>query len=169
MQRKKMLKKVSLIVLMTVLGVQTLHAEKGEQAKTVQAKKDASKLSRWQSKGEVVTDTKLGLTWQDNSAVKNTKKKWKAAKEYCQNLSLEGYNDWRLPSYNELLTIVDYDKYDPAIIPSFKNASSSDFYWSSSVYVPFDKTAWIVHFEDGSTHTGYKIYKYSVRCVRGRQ
>ena len=164
-----MLKKVSLIVLMMVLGAQTLYAEKSEKEKALQAKKDASKLSRWQRKGEVVTDTKLGLTWQDNSAVKNTKKRWKEAKKYCQNLSMEGYSDWRLPSYDELFTIVDHDKYDPAIIPSFKNVSASDFYWSSSVYVPFDKTAWMVRFEDGSTYNGYKAYKYYVRCVRGRE
>ena len=164
-----MLKKVSLIVLMMVLGVQALYAEKGEKGKALQAKKDASKLLRWQREGEVVTDTKLGLTWQDNSAVKNTKKRWKVAKKYCQNLSIEGYSDWRLPSYDELLTIVDYDKYNPAIMPSFKNVSTSDLYWSSSVYVSDSQYAWIVLFKDGYTDYFYLTNEYYVRCVRGRQ
>lgn len=139
------------------------------KGKALLAQKDAAKLARWQRSGEMVTDSKLGLMWQDNSAAKSTKKKWKSAKKYCQNLSLGGYSDWRLPNYDELLSIVDYDRYDPAIMPSFKNVNTSDRYWSSSSYVSNPKYAWIVYFKDGYTNYYRKTDEYYVRCVRGRQ
>ncbi len=144
--------------------------EKGltELGKEKLAKRDAKKLSRWKRNGEVVVDTKLNLMWQDNSEVKTVKKKWKEAKKYCQNLSLAGFSDWRLPSYDELLSVVDYDRYDTAIMPSFKNVTSSG-YWSSSVARFSSKEAWNVLFRNGYAGYGPKSYLYYVRCVRGRQ
>ena len=129
---------------------------------------EQAKRERWQRSGDIVTDSKLGLMWQDNSKAKTVKKKWKSAKKYCQNLSLGGYSDWRLPNYDELLTIVDYDRYDPAIMPSFKNVASS-LYWSSSQPVSDAKVAWIVYSKYGYTNSSTKSYEYFVRCVRHRQ
>jgi len=129
---------------------------------------DTPKLARWQRSNEIVTDTQLGLMWQDDSEAKSTKKSWKNAKSYCKNLSLGGYSDWRLPSYEELLTIVDYDRYDPVIMPSFQNVTSSN-YWSSSEDVSDAKYAWVVYFGYGDTYYGTKSNEYSVRCVRARQ
>ena len=139
------------------------------KGKALQVQKDAKKLARWQRSGSVVVDKKLGLMWQDNSAAKSVKKKWKSAKKYCQNLTLAGHGDWRLPSYSELLSIVDYDRYDPAIMPSFQNVNTSVYYWSSSVYVSDTKDAWVVDFLNGSTDYNGKTPEYYVRCVRGRQ
>ena len=131
--------------------------------------KDIPKFRRWKRSGSVVKDTKLGLMWQDNREAKTTKKTWKNAKRYCRNLSLAGYSDWRLPSYNELLTIVDYDRYDPAIIPLFTNVTSNNGYWSSSECVPVAKYAWQVYFYNGYANDDSKSNEYFVRCVRGRQ
>jgi len=128
----------------------------------------AKKLARWQRKGSVVVDKKLGLMWQDNSAAKSVEKKWKSAKKYCQNLTLAGHSDWRLPSYDELLSIVDYDRYKSAIMPSFQNVDFRD-YWSSSQYVSNAKDAWRVDFRYGVTYNFSKSDESYVRCVRLRQ
>jgi len=138
------------------------------KGKALQAKADASKLARWKKQGDVVIDIKLGLMWQDNSAAKSIKKNWKGAKKYCKNLSLVGHSNWRLPSYDELLTIVDYDRFDPVIMPSFKNVASSG-YWSSSQVVSFARFAWDVLFKFGNTGGVTKSTKSYVRCVRGNQ
>jgi hypothetical protein len=126
------------------------------------------KRNRWQRSGSVVTDTKLGLMWQDNRAAKTVEKKWKSAKRYCRNLSLAGYSDWRLPTYDELLTIVDNDRYDPAIMPAFEQVASG-YYWSSSVGVSDSASAWYVYSKYGNTNGSKQSYEAPVRCVRTRQ
>ena len=133
------------------------------------AKGKALQAARWKRSDSVVTDTKLGLMWQDDSAAKSTYKKWKDAKRYCRNLSLAGHTDWRLPTYDELLSIVDYDRYNPAIMPSFKNVNTSDYYWSSSAYVSDSEYTWVVYFKDGYTNYYDKAEKHYVRCVRNNE
>ena len=59
-----------------------------------------------------VTDTASGLMWQQKTAVPMT---WEEAVEYCRNLSLGGYDDWRLPSRKELFGLVEDDRHNPAI------------------------------------------------------
>lgn len=116
----------------------------------------------------VIEDTATGLYWQDDNDAQSVEKSWSEAKTYCANLSLDGHDDWRLPSYNELLSIVDYNRYDPAIVPVFENTASND-YWSSSAYVDDSSDAWYVDFKSGFTYNSVKSSSSHVRCVRGRQ
>jgi len=115
--------------------------------------------------GEVVIDLDRHLMWQDNSEAKSVKKSWQGAKEYCRNLNLAGYSDWRLPTLSELITISDITRYNPAIAKEFKNVRSS-YYWSSSSYVYNSRGAWLLNFKDGDYDGDYKDYYYYVRCVR---
>lgn len=92
----------------------------------------------------IVTDTKTGLMWQDEPYSeeelaaqlidRNIGKvlTWDEANKYASKLRLGGYEDWRLPTLEELKSIVDDTKYNPAIIPIFQNAVSEG-YWSSEV------------------------------------
>lgn len=146
-----------------------LKKQLSAKGKALQAKADVHKLVRWQRSGKIVTDTKLGLMWQDDSPAKSAKKSWKSAKRYCHNLSLGGYSDWRLPSYDELLTIVDYDRHKPAIMPSFKHVVNTSYY-SSSQYVAIEEGySWYVDFTNGGTKHNSENYEIYVRCVRSRQ
>ena len=115
-----------------------------------------------------VVKTEDGLIWQDDKAVKTTKLNWEDAQEYCADLDLAGKSDWRLPDYDELLSLVDYTKSNPSIVNGFDNVASY-YYWSSSPYVSYDSNAWYVFFLSGSTDRSDKSDKYYVRCVRGRQ
>ena len=113
--------------------------------------------------GDIVTDSITKLQWQDN-AVGDTME-WQEAITHCEGLSLSGYSDWRLPNINELRSIVDRDKYNPAIVSGFDNFSSS-YYWSSTTYKDGSNYAWIVGFNDGYVGNGTKDYVKYVRCVR---
>jgi len=64
---------------------------------------------------EIITDTKTGLMWQKETAPRTYT--WQEAVEYCKNLTLAGYDDWRLPTIEELFSIVDYERFRPAIDP----------------------------------------------------
>ena len=102
------------------------------------------------------TDTRTGLIWQDDKTSKMTQEE---AVKYCENL--EGvYNDWQLPSIDELKSIVDYTR-TPAIIEGFENTQSSS-YWTSTK--EGSASFWIVNFADGNDFWFYA--RSFVRCVR---
>lgn len=126
--------------------------------------------------GGIVTDSISKLQWQDD-AVGSTMK-WEEAIDYCENtLTLGGYSDWRLPSINELRSIVDRDKYNPAIVSAFTQVSISHYYWSSTTTKNNTNYTWLVHFKSGNVHNDYgyagedmdKDSSQLVRCVRAGQ
>ena len=114
---------------------------------------------------EVVLDTRTNLMWQDNNEAKNNDQNWSDAINYCENLTLGGYNDWHLPNYNELYYLANRSKYNPAIDSAFKNVASS-FYWSSTTSASVTSSAWFVNFYYGYDNKNVKSYSFYVRCVR---
>ncbi len=105
------------------------------------------------------------LLWQDNKDTIKVKKSWSDANSYCSSLSLAGFDDWRLPSIEELLSITDLNRYNPAIKSVFKNAKS-DYYWSSTANASVTSDAWYVGFHYGNADWSFKSKTNSVRCVR---
>jgi hypothetical protein len=121
----------------------------------------------------IVTDSATGLQWQDDYSNNGGEIKyanWKNAIEYCNELSLGGHNDWRLPNKNELLSIVDYTKFFPAIDDSFQYVTSGS-YWSSTTNVSNTSYAWGVYYPGGHSnyYDGAKSDSGYVRCVRSGQ
>jgi hypothetical protein len=116
--------------------------------------------------GEMAIDRRTGLTWQDNRFVESERVTYTQAEKLCKELRLGNYNDWHIPSIKELLTIVDYKKYDPAILDGFSVAESR-YYWSSTQYMGDPDKVWGIDFSDGSTDGNGKSYDRRVRCVRG--
>ena len=122
--------------------------------------------------GEVVTDSTTGLEWQDNNDANETQRTWQEAIDYCEALTLECHNDWRLPNINELKSIVDRSKREPAIKgDAFRYIGTNDSYryWSSSSIVGTEEAMWFVYFDKGNVYSHYKDYNSYVRCVRDGQ
>lgn len=117
---------------------------------------------------EIVTDTKRNLMWQDDLEVAFNRDKWLKADVYCGELEYAGYNDWRLPTLKELLSITDTDRYNPSINKIFKNLENNR-YWSSSTDVSEDdeKYYYYINFKDGSDGLEDILKKEYIRCVRG--
>jgi len=64
----------------------------------------ASASSRFVDNGDgTITDIKIGLMWvaKDNGVPIN----WPDAVEYCKNLRVGGYTDWRMPTLAELASL----------------------------------------------------------------
>ncbi|MDD3875188.1 MAG: DUF1566 domain-containing protein, partial [Bacteroidales bacterium] len=76
----------------------------------------------------------------------------------CNNLVLNGYDDWYLPSKNELHKLY----LNQAIIGNF--ALVQDYYWSSTESSQY--LAWVEDFWDGSQFTSNKGNPFSVRAIR---
>jgi len=118
----------------------------------------------------VVADSATGLAWQDDysdngGTIKSAT--WQDALVYCEELSLGGKNDWRLPNMRELKSIVDDTKYNPAINSIFINVSSNN-YWSASTVVSDSSITWIVSFNNGDDGWNSKTNENYIRCVRVR-
>lgn len=116
--------------------------------------------------GDTVRDSKSRLVWQDNSAVESKEMLYAEANDYCKQLVLSKHDDWRLPTAQELQSIVDLTRYDPAIERGF-HFSALDSYWSSTLYADDGDRAWDVDFKSGSTEHNRHSYAFFVRCVRG--
>ena len=93
---------------------------------------------------------------------------WQHALDYIALLNADeylGYSDWRLPTIEEISTIVDAGTFHPAIDPVFN--AGLFFYWSSTACVYNPGTAWGVHFFNGYVSIDIKGNNAFVRAVRG--
>ena len=83
--------------------------------------------------------------------------------------SQAGHTDWRLPTEDELISLVDYSKSDPAINTSIFPTESASYFWSASAYAGYSGNAWDVNFYVGLAYYSYKSSSYQVRLVRAGQ
>lgn len=86
-----------------------------------------------------ITDLATGLMWQ--KVDDGTTRTWEDALSYAENLSLAGYDDWRLPNAKELHSIVDYTRAPdaahpsqrgPALDPVFDITETESWFWTST-------------------------------------
>ena len=111
-----------------------------------------------------VSDTSTGLVWEQAGSTSGLS--WKDALAYCENRETGGYTDWRLPNYKELLSIVDYTRWEPAIDAIFSAVSNS--YWTSSTRYGYPNNGIYINFASGYASYYYsKSYAGYARCVRG--
>lgn len=119
-----------------------------------------------------VSDSMSSLQWQQvDDGVART---WESALDYCENLSLAGYTDWRLPDVKELESMVYLQsggftsRIDSARFTPRTDDSGLSFYWSSTTMPRSVRAALGVEFFNGSVdYGGFEKTSYKfVRCVR---
>ena len=120
-----------------------------------------------------VTDNSTGLMWQQATATGGTSGNyltWKDALSYCDNLSLGGHTDWRLPNFKELQSLVDFSRYKPSINTNyFPDTNPNNYYWSSTTVSGVYACQMSFNgYEFGDSTTG-KGGSAQVRAVRGGQ
>ena len=112
----------------------------------------------------LIKDDVHKLMWEDTKHVDETKINHIQAISYCSQLDL-GKLKWRIPTLSELLSIVDYKSYKPAILKEFNHVDKEILYWSNTPYVRSSDEYWGVNFKDGSTSNASETYDRYVRCV----
>ncbi len=83
---------------------------------------------------------------------------WTSVKAMCENSITGGYNDWRLPTQEELMTLYTNQK-------AIGGFDANSRYWSSSS-ANYNDNYYYVHFSDGSLSNMYPTTSASGRCVR---
>lgn len=118
-------------------------------------------------KNRTIKDKATGLIWQKGE---QEKMRWEIADQFCQKLSLGGYKNWRLPSKQELMTLVERNMFNPCINRNFFPKAQPDNYWSSSKgTASVGSAAWMINFGYGEARFFNKYNKNLVRCVRNDQ
>ena len=128
------------------------------------------------NKNGTVIDNLTGLIWLKDAnctdtvggiARPNGLLNWPSALTWSNNLasgkcdlsdnSIAG--DWRLPNVNELRSLVDYSRHDPALTigHTFSNVQSN-WYWSSTSNPVYTAGAYTVSMGRGSIHVTHKLY-----------
>ncbi len=157
---------------------------------------------RYRDHGDgTVTDTQtsrqwmrcsLGQTWRGGTCAGTAKAyTWELASGAAKDINAQGgyagYRDWRVPSREELLSLVycssgkprswndtgkwcegDYSR--PTIdTTAFPNTPASVVFWSASSYGPYSAYAWYVYFGNGNDGAFGKSSVIPARLVRGGQ
>ena len=114
---------------------------------------------------DVIYDTTTKLLWQDAKDNVDLSITFFEADKYCHKLIIGEYKDFRLPTLNELQSIVDYNKYKPAIINGFTYAAN-ETYWSTTPFIEDTSEVWTIHFKKGARSVKGRHYSRYVRCVQ---
>ncbi len=129
--------------------------------------------------GSEVTDQKTGLIWRrciegmnwngtTCAGVVGTfthEAALRQAAAKVDNASLT----WRLPNVNELASIVDRSRINPAINPAAFPATPPNWFWSASPYLGNPIFSWVVSFFNGSVYVSNRSHSGHVRLVRTGQ
>jgi hypothetical protein len=123
-----------------------------------------------QLEGAAVLDRETGLVWERTPDT--TKRTWFNAVSYCYSKSVGNRKGWRLPTIEELESLMDPSvPYPGPTLPSghpFAIVSSPN-YWSSTTFASplFTTGAWFMALEGGESYDLKDNANIDVWCVRG--
>lgn len=75
-----------------------------------------------------VTDTITGLMWQKADGGERT---FEAAMTYADSLQLASHSDWRLPLPQEIMSIFNHQKNNPAMDVIYFPSTGAEYWWTS--------------------------------------
>jgi len=90
--------------------------------------------------------------------------------EFCQNLVIGHRKDWRLPTKEELSSLLDIYRSDPSLPDGhpFENLKTAFYrYWSSTMYEGDSSRAWVVGMNWGRATDNLKIFDAYIWPVLG--
>jgi hypothetical protein len=117
---------------------------------------------RFVEEDDQIVDSLTGLIWQRSYKSDLTIRE---ALKYADQLSKETGREWRLPTIEELSSLIDRSRANPA--SEFPDMPTYEF-WSSSPYVGYTYSNWFVKFFTGGVDCDFHNHGMAVRLVRSR-
>jgi len=114
----------------------------------------------------------VGMSWDGSSCTGiSLKYTWSEAVVEVEELNqkkLAGRNDWRLPTVDELATVVEKRCFKPAIdLKAFPYSPESGF-WTDTAVDGVQPRAWVVHFLNGNPYVANKNQTWRLRLIAGK-
>jgi hypothetical protein len=135
------------------------------------AGRTAGVAPRFLREGGWVNDRLTGLVWTRSADVANGEVTWDEAIDAAAALHLAG-RSWRLPTLNELESLVDTSRWDPALPEGHPFENVGDGYWSSTTSAFEPDWCMAVYFGSGAVGVGQKkgkwFHVWAVACGRDR-
>jgi hypothetical protein len=120
-------------------------------------------LTNWNS--AAVLDKETGLVWEKAPTGTGP---WLQALGQCIVKNVGGRKGWRLPSIQELASLVDATQVSPALPLGHPFTVLSAVYWSATTIAEDPTLAWVVNVGNGDVFPhGKSTVSYPVWCVRG--
>jgi hypothetical protein len=123
--------------------------------------------------GTIVTEIDTGVMWEQSGGWQTLT--WQEANDYCEQLSLGGYDNWELPEKDLLMELFERDAYEwhsndsPPYINDIFDCRLGEYWSSTSTYNDFAHT---VSYEDNPNNWQLLIWdnrsmdeSHYVRCV----
>jgi len=119
----------------------------------------------------VLNEERYALVVASKAEGENLNLPWKKGIKFCQTLNIGGFDDWYLPSRDELAMLqrnLGPRRQDTPEL--FREGAAEDFetdwYWSSTEHASSSYLAWIVFFSYGYQNYYHKLSTNGVRAVR---
>jgi hypothetical protein len=119
-----------------------------------------------------ITDNLTGLMWEkipgtDGGTQNAGVEKWENAVGYCEDLTLAGHQDWRLPNILELKSLENLQEYTPTWLEAQGFTNLSTQYWSATTLEYDAQLAVVFHYDDNQVGDADKsnspYYAWAVR------
>ena len=113
-----------------------------------------------------ILDHLTRLLWHRSANLTAQPVLWRDALAAVTSLNEKSAGSWRLPTINELESLVDCAAHSPALPSGHPFAEVQDIYWSSTTSLFEPDWAWALYLEKGATGVGQKRFaQFSVWAV----
>ena len=127
--------------------------------------------------GEAILDNQTGLVWVRDAQFIGKKVSWEDAVKIVESIELGGEKGWRLPTRDELITLLDTSQSEPALPHGHPFLNINDLatvsgmpggynFWSSTAYKDDSERVWMVSFYVGKVYDSLKLMDATFWPVR---
>ena len=103
-----------------------------------------------------VLDHLTGLIWIQHTGLNFRQVSWQQALDTVKDLNKSQPGNWRLPTINELESLVAANAHSPALPENHPFTNLQEGYWSSTTSYFETDWAWVLYMEKGACGVGYK-------------